>query len=281
MARVLVVDDSKAMRHYIAAGLDPFFSVEISSDGQDALDRLETSPFDLVVSDLEMPRMSGLDLFQALRDLEIHVPLVLVTDQEIERWLGTARELGLGHIFPKHMLHADFEGLVRLLSSLLPGGIRTGLPLYLSPGGEVRTFVLSDPAEVPPLLERTHPILAHYPRASIYKAVLGLLIQHGLSFGAPRGGFRPGGYLQVSVGADSRRVGMAVRDPAGGLDRATVLEWMSHPQVEGSRGWGIQVLRRCMDQCYVSLEPSGWTEVVCLDLLEGYEGPHLLSVEES
>ena len=280
MQRVLVVDDSKAMRHYIAAGLDRWFHVDISHDGQDALERCADTPFDLVVTDLEMPRVDGMGLFQGLRSSGHFIPVVLVTDQDVDRWLPMAAEVGLSHIYPKHMLHADFDGFVRMLRALALGALPVGLAPHLSPGGEVRTFIVGSSEEVAELHKETDPILSHFPRVAIYRAVLGLLVQHGLTYGTPEGGMGPGRYLHVSVGADGSRVGMAVRESSGHLTTLDVLKWLAQPQTEGSRGWGLQVVRRFMDQCHLGLWPGVSTEVVCLDLLDGYEGPRLLSITE-
>ena len=280
MQRVLVVDDSKAMRHYIAAGLDRWFDVEISHDGQDALDRCADTPFDLIVTDLEMPRVDGFGVFRGLRAQGQYIPVVLVTDQDVDRWLTTAAEVGLSHIYPKQMLHADFNGFIRMLRALSLGELSVGLAPHLGPGGEVRTFVLSSLDEVEALHTETTPILSHYPRASIYRATLGLLVQHGLAYGTPEGGMGPGRYLHVSVGADEQRVGMAVREATGHISTLDVLSWLAEPQTEGSRGWGFQVVRRFMDQCHIGLWHGVSTEVVCIDLLDGYDGSRMLSIME-
>jgi two-component system chemotaxis sensor kinase CheA len=60
-----------------AAGYD----VVVAADGQQALDLLRVTAVDAVVSDVEMPRMSGLDLTAAIRQDEQlrHLPVVLVT----------------------------------------------------------------------------------------------------------------------------------------------------------------------------------------------------------
>jgi two-component system chemotaxis sensor kinase CheA len=90
--RVLVVDDSVMTRTMERTILESAgYVVLVASDGQHALEVLNESDVDVVVSDIEMPRMSGLELTAAIRQDErwVHLPVVLVTSldspEEIER----------------------------------------------------------------------------------------------------------------------------------------------------------------------------------------------------
>ncbi|WP_279356786.1 response regulator [Methylobacterium indicum] len=79
-ARVLVVDDDPQVRHVTASFLNGFGydEAEVPS-GEAALERLAAEPFDLVVADLAMPGMSGLDLAEAVRTHWPALPFLLVT----------------------------------------------------------------------------------------------------------------------------------------------------------------------------------------------------------
>ncbi|TGD93871.1 response regulator [Methylobacterium nonmethylotrophicum] len=79
-ARVLVVDDDPQVRHVTASFLNGFGydEAEVPS-GEAALERLESERFDLVVADLAMPGMSGIDLAEAVRERFPALPFLLVT----------------------------------------------------------------------------------------------------------------------------------------------------------------------------------------------------------
>jgi signal transduction histidine kinase len=65
--RVLVVDDEPHILHYIRATLEAWgHEVVTASDGQEGLDRAIGESFDLIISDLRMPRVGGRDLYEAL-----------------------------------------------------------------------------------------------------------------------------------------------------------------------------------------------------------------------
>ena len=79
-ARTLVVDDDALTRDLLARVLrkDGHEVVE-ASDGTEALAQLETGRFDLVVSDVQMARTSGLELLAELAKLAVRPPVILVT----------------------------------------------------------------------------------------------------------------------------------------------------------------------------------------------------------
>jgi len=89
MAKILAVDDSAAMRQMVGATLMAAgHDVEQASDGQEALQIAATKPFDLVITDVNMPVMNGLELVRKLRTLPTYrgVPLlVLTTENSTER----------------------------------------------------------------------------------------------------------------------------------------------------------------------------------------------------
>jgi DNA-binding response OmpR family regulator len=87
--RVLVVDDDQDARESLATALaQSGYLVQVASDGRDALARLESWPADLVVSDVCLPGMSGVELLRAFRQRGHEQPVVLITG--LDRDLGTA-----------------------------------------------------------------------------------------------------------------------------------------------------------------------------------------------
>ena len=66
--RVLVVDDEEAQRSALAGMIALWgYSVETAADGQEALDKLENFPAQVVVTDIKMPRMDGEELLRRLK----------------------------------------------------------------------------------------------------------------------------------------------------------------------------------------------------------------------
>jgi two-component system chemotaxis response regulator CheY len=83
--KVLLVDDSKAMRMIVRRQLGEigFASAEFdeATTGAEALERIRNGDFDLVVSDWNMPEMTGIELLEALRASGNEVPFGFVTSE--------------------------------------------------------------------------------------------------------------------------------------------------------------------------------------------------------
>ncbi|HEX5691814.1 MAG TPA: ATP-binding protein, partial [Roseiflexaceae bacterium] len=78
--RVLVVDDEAQVRMMLNLLLSRAgYTVLQASDGQDAVDRSGSEQWDLIVSDMTMPRLDGPDMIQALRERNIATPVILIT----------------------------------------------------------------------------------------------------------------------------------------------------------------------------------------------------------
>ena len=85
MARmVLTVDDSTSMRQMVKATLiSAGYGVVEAADGQEALDYARENPVDLVIADVNMPRMDGITLVRELRGLNTYkfTPMLVLTTE--------------------------------------------------------------------------------------------------------------------------------------------------------------------------------------------------------
>ena len=82
---ILIVDDQSTMRSLIRGmlGKTGFTSLEEADDGDVALNKMKQQPYDLVISDVHMPRMSGLELLKQARSIDAlkQVPFLMVTTE--------------------------------------------------------------------------------------------------------------------------------------------------------------------------------------------------------
>ncbi|MGA1558847.1 MAG: response regulator [bacterium] len=82
---VLVVEDDEALRESFQQLLSYLFAeVDAAVDGQDALDQLAEKNYDIVLTDLRMPRMSGFQLLQEIRQQSPQQPIVVISAHEDE-----------------------------------------------------------------------------------------------------------------------------------------------------------------------------------------------------
>jgi two-component system chemotaxis response regulator CheY len=81
---IMTVDDSTSMRQMVKATLQSAgYDVVEAADGQEALDYARENPVDLVITDVNMPRMDGITLVSELRSLPTYrlTPLLLLTTE--------------------------------------------------------------------------------------------------------------------------------------------------------------------------------------------------------
>ncbi len=79
-ARILVVDDEEGMREFLGILLQKEgYRVQTAQSGQEALVRLGKERFDLVITDLKMPKMSGIELLNRIKEKDPDVGVVLIT----------------------------------------------------------------------------------------------------------------------------------------------------------------------------------------------------------
>jgi two-component system chemotaxis response regulator CheY len=96
-ARVLIVDDSRSMRQLVRSALEAGgHEVHEGEHGRAALAVLQHQQVDLVVTDVNMPEMDGLELTRAIRQLEAHrfLPILILTTESGESIKNRGREAG-------------------------------------------------------------------------------------------------------------------------------------------------------------------------------------------
>ncbi len=78
--RVLVVDDEESLRFFLSRSLTKAgYAVEVVSGGREAIDRLAAVPYDVVLTDLVMPEVDGLDVLAAVHEMDREAVVILMT----------------------------------------------------------------------------------------------------------------------------------------------------------------------------------------------------------
>lgn len=82
MKKILIVEDSATMRLFIRMFLRNIREVSLTEavDGFDALEKLNKDKFDLIITDINMPRMNGLQLIETVRGMEkLTIPIIILS----------------------------------------------------------------------------------------------------------------------------------------------------------------------------------------------------------
>jgi two-component system chemotaxis sensor kinase CheA len=118
--RVLVVDDSLAVRTLVRNTLQSAgYEVVVKTDGREGWDALQEQEFALVVSDVRMPRMDGLELTRLIRaDAKLkNLPIVLVTSLDRREDIAAGAAAGANEYIVKGMMDQSriLEAVARLV----------------------------------------------------------------------------------------------------------------------------------------------------------------------
>jgi len=124
MKRLLVVDDSKLMRDMVAACLRPLGAVtfEFAGSGLEAIERLALAGFDLVVLDLNMPDVGGVEVIEFVRsqDRLRALPILIVTTRGDDESRARVLQAGASSFLAKPFAPAQILDEVR---RLLPSSV--------------------------------------------------------------------------------------------------------------------------------------------------------------
>lgn len=113
--KVLIVDDSISVRYSLTRLIKSHSWLPHQAvDGIDALEKLESFTPDVIILDIEMPRMNGYEFMTTLRNSKelSQIPVIMLTSRASEKHRRKAEELGVNHYLTKPFQEDDFIGLL-------------------------------------------------------------------------------------------------------------------------------------------------------------------------
>lgn len=136
---ILVVDDSALMRRVICDIINTdstFQATDICRDGLEAYEKIKTGRYDAVVLDVNMPRMSGLELLEKLQEDRIKATVIMVSTATVRDAEVTILAMELGAVDfvtkPTNIIEAKGEAFKKNLLSVLTAVLKTQSIVYTS-----------------------------------------------------------------------------------------------------------------------------------------------------
>jgi CheY-like chemotaxis protein len=118
MAKILVVDDDQAILDIIKLWLEnDGHAVSLAMDGDEALDLLNSEEFDVMITDLIMPKTEGIQLILEIRRTHKKIGIIAISGggRNGANYLGSAKKLGANAILPKPLAQSDVLSAVEKL----------------------------------------------------------------------------------------------------------------------------------------------------------------------
>ncbi len=107
MRRILVVDDDKMNLRRTRLILEKYYDILTAESGQEALDMIYDEEIDLILLDIEMPGMSGIETFQRMKERGLDIPVIYLTASGYEDDVMNAIRLGAVNYLKKPFLPQD------------------------------------------------------------------------------------------------------------------------------------------------------------------------------
>jgi CheY-like chemotaxis protein len=112
-ARILVIDDEESVRDILSRMLKvKGHWVVVASDGEEGIERFKNEAFDLVFTDLGMPKMSGWEVGKTIKEMNPQVPVVMITGWGMELNREKMSESGIDLVVSKPF---QFDQVVELV----------------------------------------------------------------------------------------------------------------------------------------------------------------------
>ena len=116
MPRILLIDDDEMSRQAVQRMLERAgHTVESTGDGREAIDRFAAGEVDLLITDLIMPEMDGLEIIQEVRRKDPGARILAISGGgrvQAEEYLSVARKFGAVEVLPKPFASQDLKAAV-------------------------------------------------------------------------------------------------------------------------------------------------------------------------
>ena len=125
-ARILVVDDEESIRDLLRLVLTgEGYSVVTANDGEEAIEHLKAQRFDLVITDLVMPRVNGVEVLRAAKRIDSNFPVIVITGYPSVETVTELVKLGAGDYLRKPF---NVDVVLVTVAKLLEMGRMSGEP---------------------------------------------------------------------------------------------------------------------------------------------------------
>jgi len=117
--KVLLVEDDRSHRDFISLILENMeFTVVTAFDGEDAIKKIKEENFDIILMDIELPKINGLEAALVIRDMKRHkdipnIPILAITSSQDEETKQNCLNAGMDGVIPKSLWKPKWEPAIK------------------------------------------------------------------------------------------------------------------------------------------------------------------------
>jgi heavy metal response regulator len=114
--RILVVEDEKKVASFLQKGLEEeYYAVDCAYDGEEALYMVEANDYDLMILDIMLPKIDGLEVLKGVRDKKVPLPVLMLTAKDSVEDVVKGLDAGGDDYLTKPFAFAELLARVRAL----------------------------------------------------------------------------------------------------------------------------------------------------------------------
>ncbi|MDG5815267.1 response regulator [Chitinispirillales bacterium ANBcel5] len=297
MYKLLVVDDELSIRTMLVDYLESRYDIKAAENGTEALSLLQEEQFDLVISDINLPGISGPLLLKEIRKRYPDIKTALITAYNVDDYIKIAWECSVSNIIPK-TVPFNFSELESIIRSLLSGEI-FGICRYLQSDAAVfKTFCITSSASAREVREEITGLFKEkFGTAGDMLLLLDEVVTNAI-YHAPvledgtekytefsEVQLESCEYIHIDCAYDFEKYGVSVVDNQGRLTKETVLKKIER-QISGAgvlddSGRGIHMSRLFSDRMIINIATNKKTEVILMNYFsKKYRGYKPLYINE-
>jgi len=107
--KLLYVEDNTNAREATSILLEDFFdSIELATDGEEGLQKFKDSHFDMVITDINMPNMTGMQMAKRIREIDQFVPILLLSAYPLKQFEEEIIKLNINGFLLKPLMLDEF-----------------------------------------------------------------------------------------------------------------------------------------------------------------------------
>jgi len=276
--KILVVDDEPGIRDFIVWHLEDDFEcdyeldVHEAEDGLDAYEKLQKEEFDLVISDIKMPKMNGIELIQKISSEFPKVKTVLMTAFNIDDYLKMVRDYKVSNILVK-TAPFDLKELETVVDNVLTERNVFGIKNYLEKSViiEEKVNTLStdnadsvieslvnfaskdsqiDLEKFQNVLNHAIPTLFHYALRDEFGNCC-----HNLNDVVSD---TKGCSFSFDIGADNKQLAVAIKENQGMFSKEYILDWLEERLNENNSS----VIRNGTERLIINIKKAEKSEII-------------------
>jgi DNA-binding response OmpR family regulator len=260
---------------------------------EEGLEIIKENSIDMIITDTNLPNMSGEKFIAKLSSLNLRPPIIVITDENIDNFLKLALKYGLGNILQKPLKKDE---LLSLIHKLITGQGFFGLENYLYFGlKEIKTLKLKSNKEITEAIKKILDDASlcglSEEALSFFKLLLIELISNAIYHSHGRTDLKmkrsdftiPGDkYVEVKYASDGHKFGVSITDFMGTLSKSKFLEALIDLREKDKKlkeaiqkgeditpflkdsGRGLHITREISSEYYFNIRKNIKTEVVIL-----------------